>query len=141
MSFDKNMIKQKILDVDIYLEKLGSKLPESVEEFLDDIDTQLISQRIFEIITQTMLDICYHIIVKQKLKIPENYGDCIKSLSSLGILSPEETERYRLIIGMRNIIVHQYGGIDLNLLYHGLASIVEDFRIFARKIIKWLSQS
>ncbi len=141
MSFDKKMIKQKILDVDIYLEKLGDKLPKTLDEFLDDLDAQLINQRIFEIITQTMLDICYHIIVKQKLKIPENYGDCIKSLSSLDILSPEETEKYRLIIGMRNIIVHQYGGIDLGLLYHGLGSIAEDFHKFASKIIKWISDT
>jgi uncharacterized protein YutE (UPF0331/DUF86 family) len=141
MSFDKDMINQKILDIDVYLEKLGDKLPETLEEFLDDLDAQLICQRIFEIITQTMLDICYHIIVKQKLKIPENYGDCIRSLSSLDILSSEEAERYRLIIGMRNIIVHQYGGIDLALLYHGLGSIAEDFRAFAGKVVKWISGS
>lgn len=140
MSFDKVMINQKILDIEMYLDKLDDKLPGTLDDYLDDLDAQLISQRIFEIITQTMLDICYHIIVKQKLKIPENYGDCIQSLCSLGILSSEEAKRYRLIIGMRNIIIHQYGGIDLTLLFHGLGTIADDFRKFASRIITWISE-
>lgn len=141
MTIDKEMIFQKIIDVDVYISKLDNILPDTVDDFLDNLDTQLLGERIFEIITQTMLDICYHIIAKQKLKVPENYGDCIKSLSSLDILTTDEVKKYRMIIGMRNIIAHQYGKIDQELLYQGLKEIKDEFHRFARKIKEWISKS
>jgi len=40
---------------------------------------------------------------------------------------------------MRNIIVHQYGQVDLELLHKGIQMLDKDFLTFKEEVIKWLS--
>ncbi len=42
------------------------------------------------------------------------------------------------MVKMRNIVVHQYGFINYDLLFEGLKEIREDFPQFQKEIFEWL---
>jgi uncharacterized protein YutE (UPF0331/DUF86 family) len=109
---DRKLIKQKFIDVQPYLKRIKQTLKLSLEEFDKNTDEQLITQRLFEIIYQTILDVCTHISVNSKYGVPESYQDCISNLSRLKILKDIDKRRFQLLMKMRNLIVHQYSKIE-----------------------------
>ncbi len=137
---DIEMIFQKFIDGEKYLDFLDNKLPENFRDFEESIEVQLIGERIFEIISQIIIDVCLHISSNQG-RVPETYSDCIGKLVDLGILEPEQRITYKKIVGLRNILAHQYGKIDLELLYFALLTIKDDYKLFMNSVNLWLKDN
>ena len=104
----------------------------------DDIDLQLKAERIFEILSQILLDICTHIIAHSKEPPPQTYSDCMKKLGSLNIITPQTAEKAASMVKMRNIVVHQYTNINYNLLFEGLCELHQDFPLIQKEILAWI---
>ena len=131
-------IREKFLKSKKYLNKLKTIITESYENIENDLNLQLISERIFEVLSQVLLDICTHIISNSKEDPPESYTDCMKKLGKIGVIKPKTTEKAVLLIKMRNIIVHQYGDINYRLLLEGLRELDEDFPQIEKEILEWI---
>ena len=124
-----------------YFEILRSINNLSIDEFINDKRLQLQGERIFEIIAQVILDICTHIVAKSDVNTPTSYSDCINSLNKLGILNEQTTTEVVSLIKMRNLIVHQYGIIDYQLLFDALQRLESTFISFKDAILKYLPSS
>lgn len=140
MNIDFNRIREKFLSIKKYWNKLSSLIAKNSEEIERDLDIQLISERIFEILSQTLLDICTHIIAQSEENAPQNYSDCMKKLGKIGVIKQETSEKLVSLIKVRNIIVHQYGDIDYKLLYEGLHEIYKDFPQFESEVLDWIKK-
>ncbi len=64
----------------------------------------------------------------------EGYIDAGNKLVGAGLLSNEEFSRYRSIVRFRNIVVHQYGIIDINVIRRIIGN--REYREVARLGIK-----
>lgn len=109
----------------------------SVEEFKNNFSIQLQVERAFEVVNQIIIDICTH-IVSTFSETPENYANCFEILQRKNII--EETLSKNIIrsVRMRNLIVHQYTGIDYAILFSSLTKLQDDFSDFKTQILKWL---
>ena len=136
MEFER--IREKFLNSKKYLNRVKSLLKKKAEELENDLDLQLISERSFEILSQTLLDICSHIIANSIEGPPESYADCMKKLGQLEIIQKETAQKMTELVKMRNIIVHQYGTISYKLLLDGLDELYQDFPQFEREILSWI---
>jgi uncharacterized protein YutE (UPF0331/DUF86 family) len=67
---------------------------------------------------QIVIDTACHICSSKNLGTPKNYGDCIRFLAQ---------------IGLRNLIIHEYAGIDTGRLY-GFLEALDIFRSYAEAI-------
>lgn len=67
---------------------------------------------------QAAIDSAMHVIASQKLGIPKNSADAFTLLHRAGILTKELTERLKAMTGFRNIAVHQYQEIEIEILQH-----------------------
>jgi uncharacterized protein YutE (UPF0331/DUF86 family) len=140
ITLNPDLIKEKIAYSKKYLDRLGNIVKFSKEEFTDDFSLQLESERIFEVISQLMLDICTHIVAYSNETPPITYSDCMKKLVNIGVLEKKESNKFIKIIKMRNLLVHQYGVVDLEILYASLKMLQTDFLIFKEKILAWLEK-
>ena len=121
------LIEEKLNNSKKYLTSL-KKLPDNPgETFLSDLDMQLKGERLLEVLAQIMLDICTHIIANTDIETPASYADCLKALVKLGIFSKENSTTFISIVKMRNLIVHQYGIIDYQMLFSSLKKLEKDF--------------
>ncbi len=138
MAVNSDFLKEKLAYSKKYIERLRRIIKISEEEFLDDFSLQLQSERIFEVISQLMLDICTHIIAHSSETPPSTYSDCMKKLVDVGVLGEDETNNFINIIKMRNLLVHQYGKVNLEILFASLKILDSDFSKFKEKILSWL---
>lgn len=97
-----------------------------------DTELQLKAERLFEILSQKLIDICSHIISESNIDPPKTYSECMKKLHSLNKISEDIAYEIASMIKMRNIIVHPYGKIDYYLLLEGLRKIKNDYLEFLR---------
>src|SRR3972149_9974193 len=99
----------------VELEKFRQKY--SVKEVKNDLQIQwILRYGIFESI-QIIIDISCHLAAKYNLGNAETYADCIELLEKEKYLSNEISERLLGMIGLRNILIHEYVAIDITKLY------------------------
>lgn len=135
---DATWVREKFLSTKKYWSKLNDIISKTSDDLESDLDLQLKAERIFEILIQIILDICTHIIANMKESPPQTYAECMKKLSNIGVISEQTGELAISLVKMRNIVVHQYGKINYNLLFEGLRELSEGFPIYQDEVLKWV---
>ncbi len=85
---------------------------------------------------QIIIDISCSYVSEKNLGIPKNYSDCINMLISNKYLDKPLGERIAKMVGLRNLLVHEYGIIDVKKLYEFLNHL-DDIRAFVNQIKKF----
>ena len=112
------VIKQRLNQLSTSLKKIERFKGISLEEFLeDDIIQDVIEYNLF-IAINMMIDIATHIVVDNNMGNPETLGQAFSILNKEKYLKDEETEIYRKMVGLRNILSHEYLKIDKNIIYN-----------------------
>ncbi len=78
---------------------------------------------------QIVIDIACHIVSKYNLGNPSTYSECIELLEKYNYLNDELASRVLGMVGLRNILVHEYLVIDTAKL-HQLLDNLEDINKF-----------
>jgi len=110
----------------------------SREEFTTNPFVYGNAERYLQLAIQTMLDIGNHILADRKLKEPEEYRDVMKILGEQKLLPQSLVQRLLPLVGLRNILVHDYLDIDRAKLYDALQQELSDFEEFGLHISKLL---
>jgi len=82
---------------------------------------------------QIMIDISCKITNIYNLGTPQNYRECIELLGRYNYLKKEHIDRYTAMIGLRNLLIHEYTTIDKKKLYEFLNAL-DDFKNFITEI-------
>jgi len=107
------------------------------EDFLSDkIDEWGLRYGFFETI-QLIIDISSSIVAEKNLGMPKNYSESVILLISNKYLTNDLGEQIIKMIGLRNLIVQEYGIIDLKKLYEYLHHLknIEDFVDEIKKLV------
>ncbi|MGB9715878.1 MAG: type VII toxin-antitoxin system HepT family RNase toxin [Thermodesulfovibrionales bacterium] len=97
-------------------------------------------ERNLHIAIECVLDIGNHIIAEKGFETPEVNEDIIRILGDEGVISSEFADRIKGMTGFRNILVHEYTGLDYGLLYNYLVNRLDDLREFAYHISVYLEK-
>ncbi|MCZ7612134.1 MAG: DUF86 domain-containing protein [Ignavibacteriaceae bacterium] len=82
---------------------------------------------------QIIIDISCSIVANKNLGTPKNYSECISLLVSNDYLNKDLGEKIKSMIGLRNLLIHEYGIIEVNKLFANLDHI-NDVRNFIQSI-------
>ena len=104
-----------------------------------DAERRWAVERGLQLCAQNALDIASHISSAVGLD-PGSYGSSIDCLVEAGALPQAFGERFRGIAGFRNVLVHGYLEIDLDLLARMLSERLDDFEEFAVHVEHWLAE-
>ncbi len=86
---------------------------------------------------QIVIDISCHLAVKYNLGAPKTYSECIELLRKYKYISEELTEVLIKMIGLRNLLAHEYIRIDSAKLLSFLNNL-NDFKEFIKAIKEYL---
>ena len=143
------MESDNMIDIDRVLERLNfmtkrlNRLKSlefvSLETYLDDLDSQLIAERILELIIQAAIDINNHII-KQGLKL-EAVGpkESFLILRECQILSEELAQQLSKSAIFRNILAHEYLDIDDNIVFNLIPKALKQYPLYVLQIQQYLN--
>lgn len=113
-------IKDKINEIHVYLDELSKIAPSKFDDYKSNNLVKAACERYFEKIIEAITDIAFMIIVKRKLRVPEDDIDAFKILLENKIIDEELYKKLKQAKGMRNIISHQYGKIDDEIVFEAI---------------------
>jgi len=106
-------------------------------DFNEDAYLRDIVERNLEVAAQCCIDICHRIISLEKAQKPKDYHDTIVRMGELGVLPSDFARGLAPISGFRNILVHEYLGLDWDEVYDNLKRL-DDLLRFADFIRHWM---
>ena len=106
-------------------------------EFDKDPFLRDIVERNLEIAAQCCIDISNRIISLEKAKKPQDYYEAFIRLGELKVLPVEFARNFAPIAGFRNILVHEYLGVNWDEVYKNLQEI-DELAQFAEIVRGWL---
>lgn len=133
---DKDIVLNKANKVDHHMRRIREKRVVSLEEFLVDLDCQEIVLFNLQMAVQNCIDIAAHIISDEELGIASSTNEMFYILQENGYIRPELTENMVAAVGLRNLVVHEYGNIDLKQVYQIANQDIDDLEDFVRAILK-----
>ena len=110
------------------------------QELSADIDRRWAIEHGLQVSAQAALDVATHLGSALGYD-PGTYGSSIDCLVEANILPPSFGERFRRIAGFRNVLVHGYLDVDLDLVAEILSERLDDFEDFVRHVERWLDES
>jgi uncharacterized protein YutE (UPF0331/DUF86 family) len=84
---------------------------------------------------QIIIDLACSLVTEKNLGMPKNYSDCIQLLITHKILNEQLGHKIKNMVGLRNLLVHEYGIIDVKKLYSFLDNL-QDMKDFATTVHK-----
>jgi len=139
MTDDLSGIERRLDELDERLARLTPLRERKRAEFDADPYLRDVAERNLEISAQCCIDICHRIVVLDNARKPADYFEAIIMMGELGVLSGEFARQLAPLAGFRNILTHEYMGIDWDLVYQNLQHI-DDLAHFAREVRAWLSK-
>ncbi len=111
------MVNEKLKRLEENLRTLHKIKEEyTVEDIITDkVDEWGLRYGLFESI-QIIIDIACSIVSDKNLGIPKNYSECISLLINNKYLENELGQKISRMVGLRNLLVHEYGIIDVRRL-------------------------
>lgn len=82
------------------------------------------------------VDICNHIVAKERIGVPESYSDCFKILKNNEIISDVLSKELSNLAKFRNLLVHLYWKVDDEKVYELLQMKLDDIGRFIQQISK-----
>ena len=89
--------------------------PSDVPFEQDRVKRQLVILNL-QLAFQNLLDMANHLVRTRKLVGPKDNTETFELLGQAGLITPEMRAAMQAAIGMRNIMVHRYKKIDLNVV-------------------------
>jgi uncharacterized protein YutE (UPF0331/DUF86 family) len=136
---DRDLIIAKAASVRVHLDRIAARAGADLHVFMSDLDRQDVVSFNLHLAVENCIDIAAHIISENGWGVPGSASEMFYLLEDRGILDPESTERMIKAVGLRNLIVHEYGKIDLSLLFATVRNNLNDLTSYLSNIFRELN--
>lgn len=141
MTFFSIFVYQKLQAMREHIMELNNLLKEvSDKEFFADSGKLHIAERLVQLIVDGMIDINQHFIRELKLKISDDLQGTFMIMGENNILPGEFAEKIAPVVGVRNILVHQYEKLDKKMFLRNLRKHFSDFKKYQQYIGSYLKK-
>lgn len=138
MAVDLTIIQKRLQKLEEYIKILREYQTVPLEKFKQDIQIHSTVERQFELAIACILDVGNHITAAQSLRSPEDYRDIITVLGEENIIPQDFAKPLAPVANFRNILVHEYITLDLDIVYQHLQADLDAFVKFAKYISEYL---
>ncbi|KKB33920.1 hypothetical protein QY97_02883 [Bacillus thermotolerans] len=84
---------------------------------------------------EASIDIAMHVVADKKLGIPQTSRDAFELLAKNGIITEELSFKMKAMVGFRNIAVHDYQDINLEIVKVIIEKHLADYKVFAKQVL------
>lgn len=137
-SIEKNLVVAKLSKLREYIGFLKELQTVSREDVINDFKIRGAVERYLQVSIECMIDVGNEIISSLQLQRPERYRDIPYILANAGVIPKDYAETMASMVGFRNLLVHDYASINLDLVYEFLQTKLSDLNAFIKHIAKWL---
>jgi uncharacterized protein YutE (UPF0331/DUF86 family) len=135
---DRKRVESKILLMLKYIHRLQEFESVTEEEYLNDFDLQLISERLIQLLVEAATDISSYLLVELHQVTPSTYVDSFILAGQNGIITQDLAATLSKSGGMRNRLVHNYDEINHKIVFLAISRALEEYSIYIRQINNYL---
>jgi uncharacterized protein YutE (UPF0331/DUF86 family) len=85
---------------------------------------------------ETAIDAAMHLVRTRRLGLPQESREAFTLLEGVGLIGSSMAVRMRAMVGFRNVAVHDYIRLNLEIVRAIVARHLDDLRAFATTIIR-----
>jgi uncharacterized protein YutE (UPF0331/DUF86 family) len=85
---------------------------------------------------EATIDAAMHLVRVRRLGIPQETREAFDLLERAGVLDPELAQRLKKMVGFRNIAVHDYQKLNMDIVRHIVAERLDDFLEFSHRLLR-----
>ena len=85
---------------------------------------------------ETSIDLAMYVISQRRLGLPQESRDAFTLLQTANILPADLATRMHRMVGFRNVAVHEYTRLNLDIVHTIITKHLDDFRAFSSTIVK-----
>jgi uncharacterized protein YutE (UPF0331/DUF86 family) len=137
---DPEVVRRHLAALREALSNLRRHAGRSAAELRADSDLRWTVERGLQLCVQNALDIATHLAAASGLDSPD-YATAIDRLAELSVLPADFASRLRPIAGFRNVLVHGYLQVDLEILERVLRERLSELQEFADRVEQYLARS
>ncbi len=135
---DVDLVAKLLAQIETYVRELKTlSQPERIET---DVREERFVEHTLQLAIQAALDVASHIVSDDRLGEPKTNRQLFEILARHGWISEELHELLRQVVGFRNILVHGYSDVDLDIVRRIVETDLDDLLGFASAIRARLSE-
>lgn len=95
-------------------------------------------ERFIQVLVDLAADVNTYIVIARLGSAPATTADSFRLAADVGTIPVELAERLVPAAGLRNLLVHRYGDIDVVLLAEAMAQVLAGFDDYVGSVARWL---
>lgn len=136
---DRDRVLAKLDVLDGYLRELQAVAPDRFEAY-QRTETKRACERLIQVSVEAAIDICALLVMGLRLGLPGEEDDLFERLSRHGAITGPMATTLRRMKGLRNLLVHEYGRINDELVFEAARGRLGDFEAFKSEVLAFLAR-
>ena len=136
---DVHLIAKILARLETYVREL--KTLSRLEKIETDVREERFVEHTLQLAIQAALDVASHIVSDDRLGEPKTNRQLFELLARHGWITDELQQTLRQVVGFRNILVHGFSDVDLDIVRRIVETDLDDLLDFASSIRGRLSVS
>ena len=136
---DAEVIDARLRELSRRLRRVAARQPASVKALAADEDLQDILARNLEVAIQTCIDVAYHLCGAHGV-VPATAAEAFSKLAKRKLIERGLAGRLQLAVGFRNVLVHEYTGIDWKIVMRVMRTGTRDLAAFGKAVLRMLDE-
>lgn len=139
---DKRFLEKKLEMLAGYVDEMEKSISGlSIVEIRDNLNTRRVIERVFQLIVDCMIDTNVHIIREGNFGAPDDLESTFRMIGKYKVLDEDFADKIAPIVGARNMIVHRYEKLDLDLFLNNLKNNFSDFKKYIMQIDSYIKKN
>ena len=134
---DRDRVLAKLDELDGDLRELRAVAPERFEDY-QRTEKRRSCERLIQVSVEAVIDICALLVAGLRLGLPGEEDDLFERLCRHGAISGAMVDTPRRMKGLRNLLVHEYGRINDEIVFETVRGRLGDFDAFRNEILAFL---
>jgi len=134
---DASVVLRKISRIRNNLSRLREREKISSKALKENLDIQDIVLHNLQLAIQGCIDVGSHIISDESWGIAGSLGEIFYTLQVKGVINGELAGKMISMVGFRNILIHEYNEIDLDIVHEVLQGHLADIDEFLLSVVNY----
>ncbi len=134
-----NVILNKTATIERCIQRVLEEYQGYEKEFIKNLTKQDSIILNLERVCQAAIDLAAHLVRINKLGIPQENRDLFQMLEKKGMISSELNDKLQSMVGFRNLAVHDYQELNLDIVQSIIKKNLNDFKEFSQIALKVLT--
>jgi uncharacterized protein YutE (UPF0331/DUF86 family) len=129
-----------VLNKTATMERCISRVLEEYRGFEEEFTTNYTKQDSIilnlERLCQAAIDLAAHLVRVKKLGIPQDNRELFQFLEQNGLISEKLSRNLQSMVGFRNLAVHDYHELNLEIIQSIIKNHLTDFQAFSKIVLR-----